>query len=327
MAARDMGLKGLWVPIVTPFTAEDRVDYSTLNRLARRLLTDGCAGLVALGTTGEPATLTRDERQRVVETCAGACDDAGKPLIVGIGSNCTRSTIEEGRWVSGVARPAALLVVVPYYVRPSERGVIEHFRAVNSAVSAPVLIYNIPYRTGCKLSARAVLELAELDGVVGLKQSVGALDHDTLEILAHRPDRFHVLAGDDAYIAPTVLMGATGAIAAAGHVCTTAMVSMVNSALAGDGATAAACSRALQPVITAGYIEPNPAGWKAALHGAGEISSPRLRSPMTEASPATAQEILAAIERFKRWEGAKPYPHGQLSAERPETTARQPHSG
>ena len=276
------------------------MDHSALDRLARRLLADGCAGLVARGTTGGPATLSYDERQRVVETCAAACDDAGKPLIVGVGSNSTRSAIDEAEWLSGVARPAAILVVVPYYVRPSENGVIEHFRAITAAVPTPALIYNIPYRTGCNLSARAILELAEIDSVIGLKQSVGALDRDTLEILARLPDGFQVLAGDDLYIAPTLLMGASGAIAAAGHVCTPTMVAMVDAALSGDAATAAARSRTLLPVVTAGFTEPNPAGWKAVLHATGEIPTPRLRPPMTPASPAATKAILAAIDDVNR---------------------------
>jgi 4-hydroxy-tetrahydrodipicolinate synthase len=298
--AVDLDLRGLWVPVLTPLTPDGDVDGAALDRLARRLLADGCAGLVALGTTSEPATLRGDERERVVELCAAACADAGRPLIVGVGSNCTRSTIEDALRVEALVHPAALLVVVPYYTRPSEAGVVEHFRAVTSAVATPLVAYNVPYRTGRGLGASAILSLAELPQVVGMKQAVGALDHDTLEVLRRRPPGFQVLAGDDAYITPTVLMGGAGAIAAAAHVCTPAFVTMVDAALAGDVPTATALAHALLPVVDAGFAEPNPAAWKAALHATAEIAAPALRAPMTPASPTTTTALLTAIATASR---------------------------
>lgn len=304
-----LDLRGLWVPIVTPLATGGGVDWTALDRLARRLLADGCAGLVALATTGEPATLGRDERRRVIETCAAACADGGKPLMVGVGSNCTASTVAEARRVAGQVAPAALLVVTPYYTRPSEAAVVEHIRTIAAAVSTPLVIYNIPHRTGRGLGARAVLELAEEPGVIGLKQAVGSLDHDTLAILAGRPDRFQVLAGDDAYITPTVLMGGAGAISAAAHVCTGTFVAMVDAALAGQAARAAALAASLLPVVDAGFADPSPAGWKAALHASGEIRTPAMRPPMTPASAAAASAILDAA-------AAAAATSGQRAAER-----------
>jgi 4-hydroxy-tetrahydrodipicolinate synthase len=291
---RTLDLRGLWVPVVTPLR-NDTVDVVALERLARRLLADGCAGLVGLGTTGEPATLRHDERHRVIETLARACADASKPLIVGVGSSCTRSTIDDAGEIEALAHPAALLVVVPYYTRPSEAAIVDHFAAVAAAVSSPLLIYNVPYRTGRSLGADAILDLAGRPGVIGLKQSVGALDHDTLEILRRRPAGFEVLAGDDAYVVPTVLMGGAGAIAASAHVCTPAFVAMIDAALAGDVATAVCLANALLPVIDAGFAAPNPAGWKAALHAAGQIGSPALRAPLAAAPPAVTAALLAAM--------------------------------
>jgi 4-hydroxy-tetrahydrodipicolinate synthase len=288
-------LRGLWVPIITPLAPGGEVDWTALDRLARRLLAHGCAGLVALGTTGEPATLEPAERHRVIEASARACAEADRPLIVGVGSSCTRSTIEEARQAETLVGPAALLVVVPCYTRPSEAAVVAHFRAIADAVSTPLVIYNIPHRTGRGLSAEAILELAELPQVVGLKQSVQALDRDTLEILRRRPEHFQVLAGDDAYIAPTVLMGGAGAIAAAAHVCTPMFVAMVDAALDHDSRAAAALAHALLPIVDAGFTDPNPAGWKAALHGLGEIGSADLRPPMTSASAETTAALLGAI--------------------------------
>ena len=295
MALRSVDLRGLWVPVVTPLSQDGDVDVTALDRLARRLLADGSAGLVALGTTGEPATLRSDERRRVIETCAHACADASKPLIVGAGSNCTRSTIEDALRTEALVQPAALLVVVPYYTRPSEPAIVEHFAAIATSVSTPLVVYNIPHRTGRGLGVEAMLGLAESPQIVGMKQSVGSFDHDTLEILRRRPDGFEVLAGDDAYIAPTVLMGGSGAIAAAAHVCTPTFAAMIEAALAGDVSRTVALANSLLPVIDAGSLEPNPAGWKAALHATGEIASPALRMPMTAASPQSTTALLAAI--------------------------------
>jgi 4-hydroxy-tetrahydrodipicolinate synthase len=215
--------------------------------------------------------------------------------MVGVGSNCTASTLEEARRVVRLVAPAALLVVTPSYTRPSEAAVVEHIRTIAAAVSTPLVVYNVPHRTGRGLGASAVLELAEDPGVIGMKQAVGALDHDTLAILAGRPDRFQVLAGDDAYIAPTVLMGGAGAIAAAAHVCTRTFVAMVDAALAGQAVRAAALAASLLPVVDAGFADPNPAGWKAALHASGEIATAAMRPPMTPASEDAGSALLAAV--------------------------------
>lgn len=294
---RATGLNGLWVPVVTPYDERDEVDVAALDRLARRLLADGCDGLVVLGTTGEPATLTRPEKDRVIETCARACADAGRGLIVGIGSNCTRSTIEEAHHVADRCDPTALLVVVPYYTRPSESAVVDHFRTIATASSLPLVIYNIPYRTGRGLGSDAINELAGVPNIVGLKQAVGALDDDTLEILRRQPPGFAVLAGDDAYVVPTMMMGGTGAIAAAAHVCTPLFSQMIDAARAGDMATASELSHALLPVVQAGFAEPNPAVWKSVLHALGEIGSPGLRAPMSAASPDATAALLEAVRR------------------------------
>jgi 4-hydroxy-tetrahydrodipicolinate synthase len=293
MAELDLG--GLWVPIVTPLTADGRVDRGALARLARRLLADGCTGLVALGTTGEPATLESSERALVIETCAAACIEVGKPLMVGVGSNCTRSTIESVLDVESAVCPVAVLVVVPYYTRPSEEAIVEHFRAVAGASATPVVVYNVPSRTGRGLGTSALLELAETPGVVGLKQAVGALDVGTLEVLRGRPTNFQVLAGDDAFIVPTLLLGGVGAIAASAHVCTSSFAQMVDAARTGRASAAAAWMHTLLPVVTAGFADPNPAGWKAALHALGEIDTPSLRPPMSAATSATVAELMAAI--------------------------------
>ncbi|MEY2473374.1 MAG: 4-hydroxy-tetrahydrodipicolinate synthase [Actinomycetota bacterium] len=288
-------LSGLWVPIVTPLDASGEVDLVALGRLARRLLGEGCAGLVALGTTGEPATLRTGERRAVVDVCAEACTESGKPLIIGVGSNCTQSTIDEATTFEGTPALVAFLIVVPYYTRPTAAGVIDHFRAVAAASATPIVAYNVPYRTGRGLSADALLELADSPSIIGLKQAVGALDADTLDLLRRKPRDFQVLTGDDSFIAPTILMGGVGAITASAHVCTDLFARMIDAARSGVSDTAATLGHALLPVVTAGFAEPNPACWKAALYALGEIASPTLRPPMSAASDATTRRLLDEI--------------------------------
>jgi len=297
-------LSGLWVPIVTPFDARDEVDIASLEQLARRLLVDGAAGLVALGTTGEPATLTAAERRRVVETCDTVCREARRGLIVGAGTNSTRGTIEEIDHLTAGTCATAALVVVPYYTRPSEQAVVEHFRAVADVSPVPIVAYNVPYRTGRGLGSSALLELGAHPRVAGLKQAVGALDVDTLDLLARPGSGFQILAGDDAFIAPTLLMGGTGAIAAAAHVCTPLFVEMTSSALAGDHIRARDLAATLLPIVTIGFSEPNPAVWKGVLARQGLITTNELRRPMMPASGATVDRLLAAIDKIPQLSAA-----------------------
>lgn len=300
--AHDADLRGLWVPIVTPFHERGGVDASSLERLARRILQEGATGLVALGTTGEPATQTAQERRLVVEVCDAACRAAGRRLIVGAGTNDTSRTIDAiGELTAGTGAIAAL-VVVPYYTRPSEEAVVEHFAMVADASPVPLVAYNVPYRTGRGLGARALAAVADHPRIVGLKQAVGALDSDTLDVLARTTGRLQVLAGDDAFIAPTILLGGVGAIAAAANVATAAFVELTSAALTGNWASAAALAAALLPVVTIGFSEPNPAVWKGALARRGVIASGGLRRPMTAASAAAVDALVQVLDEL----GASP---------------------
>lgn len=286
---------GLWVPIITPFAADGAVDLGSLRRLGARLLGDGAAGLVALGTTGEPATLAADERASVVAACAEVTAAAGAGLIVGAGSNDTAGTIAEIQRLCRSPAVTGALVVVPYYTRPSEPAIVEHFGIVADASPVPIVAYNVPYRTGSVVGAAAWAQVGRHPNVIGIKQAVGALDQDTLDLLRSRPPGFEVLAGDDAFIAPTILMGAAGAIAAASHVRTADFAALVGAARAGDVARARGLAESLLPVVAAGFAEPNPAVWKAALHAAGELATPAVRRPLTPASPAAVATLCAAI--------------------------------
>ena len=154
-------MRGLWVPLITPFDAQNHVDLSALERLCKRVLEDGARGVVALGTTGEPAVLTYEEQRQIVEVCATTCLAAGGLLMVGTGTNSTRATIALTRDLCSTPGVDAALVVVPYYTRPSNSGIIEHYRSVAEESPVPVVAYNVPYRTGRALGARDILAVGD----------------------------------------------------------------------------------------------------------------------------------------------------------------------
>lgn len=298
--ANDPLLRGLFVPIVTPFDSSGAVAVDDLEELAGRYLDSGAAGIVALGTTGESATLESKEKQMVVEACARACEPRLAPLVVGAGSNDTRASIAATRSLGSMPGVVACLSVVPYYVRPSEAGIVEHFKALARASPVPLVVYNIPYRTGRGLGPASILELARTDGVVGLKQATGALDGDTLEILACAPAGFSVLAGDDAFVFPTVLLGGAGAIAASSHVCTEHFVEMIDAGLARRLDEGRVRAEALLPVVRSLFAEPNPSVIKGVLHAQGLIPTPDLRMPMSSASLESVDHALEMIEQAEQ---------------------------
>jgi 4-hydroxy-tetrahydrodipicolinate synthase len=291
---------GLLVPIVTPFDARGAIDHGALERLAGELLDAGATGIVALSTTGEPSSMDAGERDGTVATLAAVCGDRGADLVVGAGTNDTRTTILRHEALAGVSGVAASLAVVPYYVRPTEAAIVAHFRAVAERSPVPVVIYNVPYRTGRGLGASALLELAATDNVAGLKQAVGALDADTLAVLAGAPEGFAVLGGDDAFLLPTVLMGGAGAIAAAAHVATDRFVAMLADGAAGRVAEGRAHAEALLPLVGAVFAEPSPAVVKALLHAAGRIPTPDVRMPLTPAGPEALERAQRALDAVTR---------------------------
>jgi 4-hydroxy-tetrahydrodipicolinate synthase len=289
-------LEGVYVALVTPFADDGSVALAAVERLSHESLEAGCAGIVALGTTGEAPALDAAEQRDVIETCARVCAEHDAQLIVGAGSNSTAKTIAAVEALAGTPGVAATLIVVPYYVRPSAAGVVAHLGAVADASPVPVVVYNIPVRTGRNLGPAGMLELAQHPNIVGLKQAVGALDTETLEILAGAPRDFSVLGGDDAFFLPTVLMGGAGAISAAAHLCTERFVAMVDCGLAGKVDDGRAHAEALLPVVTAGFAEPNPAVFKGVLHAQGRIPTPDVRLPLVNASAGSVQTALAATE-------------------------------
>jgi 4-hydroxy-tetrahydrodipicolinate synthase len=275
-------LEGVFVPLVTPFDVAGRIDVASLERLAAESLDAGAAGIVALGTTGEASALDDAERSEVVTACARVCGDKGAQLIVGAGTYDTRTTIARHEQLAEVPGVIASLAVVPYYVRPSEAGIVAHFTAVAERSPVPLVLYNVPYRTGRGLGAAALLELAARPNVAGVKRAVGAIDAETLRLLAGAPPSCAVLGGDAPYLLPIVLMGGAGAIAATAHVRTSDFVRMIDDGLAGRVADARARAEALLPVALALFAEPNPAVIKGVLHAQGRMPTPDVRLPLTK---------------------------------------------
>ena len=289
-------LRGVYLPLITPFAADGSIAFDALERLAHDSLDAGAAGLVPLGTTGEAPLLDADEKRAVVELCARIGRERDVQVIVGTGTNSTASTIAASTTFGAIDGVTQVLVVVPYYVRPSQQGIVEHFRAVAAASPVPVLVYNIPLRTGRVLEVPGMLELAALPNIVGVKQAVDGIDLATLEILAGAPPDFAVLGGDDPYLFATVLLGGAGAICASAHVCTDRFVAMIECGLAGKVDEGRAHHEALLPVVKACFAEPNPAVFKAVLHAQGRIPTPDLRLPLVPASDAARDAALAAVD-------------------------------
>jgi 4-hydroxy-tetrahydrodipicolinate synthase len=294
-----MDLNGLYVPLITPFTASGELAPGALESLAHRVLDDGAAGLVALGTTGEPATLTEAERHRVLDVCARVCRERSATLIAGTGSNDTAASARALAGLSAWPEVSAALTVVPYYTRPSQAGVVAHFTELAAASPVPLVIYNIPQRTGVQIGWRALRRLAELPGVAGLKQAVGGIDADTAMLMADLPEGFAVLCGDDVFAAPLLALGASGAIMASANVGTGAFAAMIAAWRAGAAGPARALGHRLTGLAAALFAEPNPTVIKGVLHHLARIPSPAVRLPLlaaSEDSVAAAQEALAGFE-------------------------------
>lgn len=293
--ASDLELRGVYVAVVTPFDADGSVALPALEKLVEGYLDAGAAGIVALGTTGESSALSADEKRGVILTCAAVCQARNVQLIVGAGTNNTTASVAAVEALAGVPACVAALCVVPYYVRPTEAGIVEHFKVVAQASPVPLVVYNIPYRTGRALGAASLLQLAITPNIAAVKQAVGGIDLDTLEVLAGAPDGFSVLGGDDPYLYPTVLMGGAGTIAASANVATDRFVAMIECGLAGkleEGRTAA---EALLPLVKRLFAEPNPAVIKGVLHAQGRIPTAALRLPMTAASSAAVEAAMSAL--------------------------------
>ncbi len=286
-------LDGIHVSLVTPFTRDGAVDTASLERLARYSLEGGASGLVALGTTGEPAMLTPEEQGAVLRICRKVSDEHGVPLTVGTGTIGTETSVRQAKECAEIAD--ALLVVIPYYLRPSDEGVLEHFAAIGAAVDVPLIPYNIPYRTGLTLRPETLLGLLAEEYVIGMKQCAGAIDADTLTLLAGAGRDAAILCGDDAYLYPMLQLGAAGGITASANIAPAAYATMVAAVRMGDGDMARTLHEQLLPLVNALFAEPSPSVLKAVLAELGLIDDPSVRSPLRPPSREPVGRALAHV--------------------------------
>ncbi len=292
-----MQLTGLHVPLITPFAADGTVDLPALERLARDTIADGADGLVALGTTGEPATLTPDERAAVIDRIGGVCAEHRAVLTVGTGGNATADTAAALRGID--PRAGYALVVVPYYTRPSEAGVIEHYRRAAAASPVPVIVYDVPQRTGRTLSLDTLLALGGIDGVAGFKHATGGVTETTVQLLAAfntaTAGGVAVLAGDDAFAGTVLALGGHGVIAASANVAAGEFAALVAAWRQGRSEEARAIGGGLARLAAALFAEPNPAVFKGVLAAHGRIATPNVRLPLLPASSAAVAAALSLL--------------------------------
>ncbi len=288
-------LRGVLVPLITPFDADGQVAAGPLEALAGQVLDAGAAGIVALGTTGEAAALDAAERRAVTDICAAACAPRGAALVIGTGSNDTQASAAA---LAGLARwphAAAALVPVPYYTRPGEAGVVAHFTWLAARSPVPLIIYHIPYRTAQPLSAATVRELGSLPNVAGIKFATGGLGQDAVDLLGDCPPGFAVLAGDDPCLSPLLALGAAGGITASAQLATSRFVQLAAAWANGDLVTARPLGHALARLSAAAFAEPNPTVIKGALHALGRIPTPHVRLPLLPAQAGSVEALLSRL--------------------------------
>ncbi|WP_433761915.1 4-hydroxy-tetrahydrodipicolinate synthase [Nocardia sp. CA-135398] len=291
-----MTLTGLFVPLITPFTANGELASDALAGLAHEVLDDGATGIVALGTTAETATLTPEERRRVLDICGAVCRERDAALIAGAGTN---STADSARALAALdPTVTAALTVVPYYTRPSEAGVVAHFRQLAAHSPVPLIVYNIPHRTGRTLGHDTLHELARIPNIIGFKHAVGGIDDTTTTFMATRASDVAVLAGDDLHAAALLALGAPGAILATAHLATSAFATLIHRWRNGPIDEARALTHRLTPLSAALFAEPNPVVIKSALAAQGRIPTPTVRLPLLPAAPETIAAALEALTRL-----------------------------
>jgi 4-hydroxy-tetrahydrodipicolinate synthase len=283
-------ISGLWLPLVTPFKDGD-VDFPSYERLIDHYLAEGVDGLFPLGTTGESPALDDDEIDELVE-CTVAKVAGRVPVFVGVGGNATHKVEKTLRRLDRFAFEG-IVSVCPYYNRPSQDGLIAHFRAIAAATDRDVLIYNIPYRTAVNLSNDSLLELAEVPNITGVKDSSGSIAQ-SLELLQRKPADFSALTGEDALFFTMMANGADGGILAASHLMTAGFVEVGRRFAANDVAGARAAWAPLASFVPLLFAEANPMPIKYLLWRQGLIASPECRLPLTRISDALARRLDAA---------------------------------
>ena len=283
---------GVGTALITPFTRTGALDESGVKRLARRQLDAGIHFLVPCGTTGETPTLSPDERRRVVELVAE--EAAGKvPVVAGAGGYDTKEVVHAAKEMQR-AGADALLSVTPYYNKPTPEGLFHHFSAVADATPLPIILYNVPGRTGCNIDATTCARLASIPNVIAVKEASGNIQQ-MVEICRAVPEHFLVLSGDDALTLPLMAVGGRGLISVASNEIPAEMVQMVEAAERGDYAAARQVHNRIVPLMLGNFVESNPGPVKFAMAAMG-LCEEVFRLPMVSPRPASQQKILAILK-------------------------------
>jgi 4-hydroxy-tetrahydrodipicolinate synthase len=289
------GLGRLLTAMVTPFDEEDRVDYEQMKRLSLALLDSGSDGLVVSGTTGERPTLTDEEQLKLFATVKEAVGEHGA-VMAGTGSNCTREGVEMTREAERVGVDAILLVV-PYYNKPTQEGLFEHFKTIAQSTTLPCILYNVPSRTVTNLAPDTVIRLSHIDNIVGIKEASGNLDQ-IAKIINGTGKDFMVYSGNDGDTFHILAMGGYGVISVVSHLVGNQMREMIEKMVSGKMSEAATIHHRLLPLINALFVVSNPIPIKYALNHVGfRAGKPRL--PLTEPDEKSAATIEATLKNYK----------------------------
>jgi len=286
--------RGAFVAIVTPFI-DGQIDEQGLIDLIEFHIANGTHGIVPCGTTGESATMTHEEHHRVVDLTVKTVNGR-VPVVAGSGSNSTAEAIELTRHAKG-AGVDGVLMVSPYYNRPSQEGLYQHYKAVAEAVDVPIILYNVPSRTSSNVLPATVARLAEIDNIVGIKEATGSLNQVS-EVVMLCPNDFAVLSGDDFTSMATVLVGGTGVISVTSNVAPRDMSDMMEAALAGDVAKANQIHYKMFPLFQAMFYDSNPVPAKKSLELMGKIKSATPRLPLYSIGDDNLARLKAALSAY-----------------------------
>jgi 4-hydroxy-tetrahydrodipicolinate synthase len=281
--------KGVFPAIITPFKEDESLDEEGLKRNIEYLSKTGIAGIVPCGTTGESATLTFEEHKRVVEI---AVECSKVPVIAGTGSNNTREALELTRHAANAGADAALLIT-PYYNKPNDRGMYDHFKTIAENCSIPIILYNVPKRTGIDLKPELVKKLSLIDNIVAIKEASGSIPQLSQIIELTRENDFSVLSGDDDLTLAAMALGAKGVVSVVANVAPRKTVAMVEAIAKGDMEKARSLHYELAPLVRAMFLETNPIPVKTAYRLLGRAAGP-LRLPLAEMAPEK-EKILNEI--------------------------------
>ncbi len=282
-----MKIEGVLVPLVTPFK-NDQIDFVSYKKMIDYYISQGVTGLIPLGTTGESPTVSEYEMEEIIEKTM-EYNNNRVPVYVGLGGNNTKKVIHKLKLVEK-NKVNGILSVCPYYNRPSQRGILEHFLKISEATSSDIIIYNIPYRTGRNIENETIFKLAEIKNIVAIKDSCGDIKQTT-DLLLNPPENFSILTGEDALFYTTLTLGGNGGILASAHLKPKEFIEVFNAVKNNNHLLALETWKSLYSFIPLLFEEPNPAPIKYCLNKLAIIDSPELRLPLTEITPQLKEKL------------------------------------